>query len=261
MIKVLQVYRTFFPDTQGGLEEVIRQIAINVTSSQVRVFSISRNISEPDKVDVDGITVYRVPLSFELASCSFAFRGLEVYRELVDWADIINYHFPWPFGDLLHLLYGKNKKTVVTYHSDIVRQKWLLRLYRPIKRRFLSSVDRIVATSPNYFQTSDILQKYNQKVDIIPIGLDEKNYPAVDNEKKNKWSEIINGPFFLFIGVLGGFTTFSTFGNESFLLIKKEEIFLAMLYLCFTLIGGRYFKHSTRSHGDRSAACCNASWG
>ena len=29
MIKVLHVYKTFFPDTQGGLEEVIRQIDIN----------------------------------------------------------------------------------------------------------------------------------------------------------------------------------------------------------------------------------------
>lgn len=202
MIKVLHVYRTFFPDSQGGLEEVIRQISINVTSAQVRVFSISNKINEPDKVEVDGIPVYRVPLSFELASCSFAFKGLEVYRELVEWADIINYHFPWPFGDLLHLLYGKNKKTVVTYHSDIVRQKWLLKLYRPLKRRFLSSVDRIVATSPNYFQTSDILQKYNQKVDIIPIGLDEDNYPAADDERKKAWSKKINSPFFLFVGVL-----------------------------------------------------------
>ncbi|MCU7938556.1 MAG: glycosyltransferase [gamma proteobacterium symbiont of Bathyaustriella thionipta] len=201
-MKVLHVYRTFFPDSQGGLEEVIRQISINVAVAQVRVFSISNKINEPDKVEVNGISVYRIPLSFELASCSFAFRGLKLYKELVDWADIIHYHFPWPFVDILYGIYGKKKKSVVTYHSDIIRQKWLLKLYRPLMRRFLSSVDRIVATSPNYFQTSDILQEYNQKVDIIPIGLDEKNYPAVDANRQKIWRETIHSPFFLFIGVL-----------------------------------------------------------
>ena len=202
MIKVLHVYRTFFPDTQGGLEEVIRQISLNVVSVQTRIFCISKEIKKPDIVTVNGISVYRIPLSFELVSCGFAFRGLDVYKSLVEWTDIINYHFPWPFGDILHLLYAQNKKTVITYHSDIIRQKNLLKLYRPLMRKFLASVDRIVATSPNYFQSSKVLQAYNKKVDIIPIGLDEQSYPQVDENIKSYWFKKINAPFFLFIGVL-----------------------------------------------------------
>jgi len=202
MIKVLHVYRTFFPDTQGGLEEVIRQICINSRVADMRVFTISKQIKKPDIVHVDGIHVYRIPLSFELASCSVSFSGLDVYKDLVAWADIINYHFPWPFADVLHFLYAKHKKTVITYHSDIVRQKALLYLYRPLKQRFLSDVDKIIATSPNYFQTSKVLQKYRQKVDIIPIGLDENIYPLVEYDKKIFWKNKINSPFFLFVGVL-----------------------------------------------------------
>ena len=78
----------------------------------------------------------------------------------------------------------------------------LLKLYRPLKRKFLSSVDRIVATSPNYFQTSRVLQTYNNKVEVIPIGLDEKSYPPVDEERTTFWREKINSTFFLFVGVL-----------------------------------------------------------
>lgn len=204
MIKVLQVYRTFFPDTQGGLEEAIRQVCLNAVSVDSRVFSISAAIQEPDVVIVNGISVYRVPLSFEVASCSFAFKGLEVFKELVDWADIINYQFPWPYGDILHLLYvrGKNKKTLVSYQSDIIRQKMWLKLYRPIMMKFLSSVDCIVASSPNYFQTSNILQKYHRKVEVISIGLDESSYPPVDKERQVYWQAKMNKPFFLFVGVL-----------------------------------------------------------
>ena len=202
MIKVLHVYRTFFPDTQGGLEEVIRQICLNTKLVNTRVFSISKAIKTPDVVKVDGISVYRLPLAFELASCSIALKGLSIYKELVEWADIINYHFPWPFGDMLHLLNGANKKTIVTYHSDVVRQKWLLKLYRPLQKKFLSTVDRIVATSPNYFQTSEVLQTYQHKVEVIPIGLDENYYPCVTEEKQNYWRNYIKVPFFLFVGVL-----------------------------------------------------------
>ena len=34
-LKVLHVYRTYFPDTQGGLEEVIRQICLNTRAEGV----------------------------------------------------------------------------------------------------------------------------------------------------------------------------------------------------------------------------------
>ena len=202
MVKVLHIYRTFFPDTQGGLEEVIRQISLNTTEVETRIFTISQHIHEPDIVEVDGIQVYRIPLLFEVASCSVAYRGLDVFKNLVSWADILNYHFPWPFADILNLLYAKGKRSVLTYHSDIIRQKNLLKLYRPLKRQFLSSVDKIVATSPNYFQTSKVLQKYKNKVEIIPIGLDETSYPIVDQERKSYWQNKISGTFFLFVGVL-----------------------------------------------------------
>jgi len=51
---------------------------------------------------------------------------------------------------------------------------------------------------------------------------------------------IINGEIrpLLIIGLLGGFTTFSTFGSESFDLFKKSEFFIAILYICLTVIIG-----------------------
>ena len=44
-MRVLHVYRTYFPDTQGGLEEAIRQICAStkVHGVENRVFMLSRN--------------------------------------------------------------------------------------------------------------------------------------------------------------------------------------------------------------------------
>ena len=66
----------------------------------------------------------------------------------------------------------------MTYHSDIVRQKTLLRLYQPLKHRFLQSVDTIVATSPNYLASSAVLDRYRDKTRTITYGLDKSIYPA-----------------------------------------------------------------------------------
>ncbi len=70
--------------------------------------------------------------------------------------------------------YAASFKSLRTPLSRITR-----RFYGPLMRRFLDDVSCIVATSPNYFATSDILSRYSEKVEVIPIGLDEDAYPRV----------------------------------------------------------------------------------
>ena len=110
-----------------------------------------------------GHVVHRARLDLQLASTGFPERVQE-FRELAAEADVVNYHFPWPFMDLVHFLTGMNKPSVVTYHSDIIRQRVLLKLYRPLMGAFLHSVDRIAVASPNYFSTSDVFfRQYREK--------------------------------------------------------------------------------------------------
>ena len=65
---------------------------------------------------------------------------------------------------------------------------------------FLSSVDCIVAASPNYAKTSLTLQKFASKVKVIPYGLDENSYPKVCDNKLEYWKNRCGEKFFLFIG-------------------------------------------------------------
>ncbi|CAK8737809.1 hypothetical protein SODG_001538 [Sodalis praecaptivus] len=95
---------------------------------------------------------------------------------------------------------ANNKPTVVTYHSDIVKQKFILRMYTPLMRHFLGDVDRIVASSPNYVATSPILQRYLAKVSVIPFGLDRASYPPADKAREAQWRNRFGERFFLFIG-------------------------------------------------------------
>jgi fluoride exporter len=53
-----------------------------------------------------------------------------------------------------------------------------------------------------------------------------------------KWIISPNLRLFIFIGVLGGFTTFSTFGLESFYLLKGGEIKLFLFNVIFSNLFG-----------------------
>lgn len=202
-MKVLHFYKTYYPDSFGGVEQVIYQLANGSRHLGIdtKVLSLTRK-SEPGIIELSGHKVVRCRSNFNLASTDFSFSAFWKFNELAKNVDIIHYHFPWPFMDMISLLSNTNKPSVVTYHSDIVRQKNLLNLYRPLKNKFLKSVNSIVATSPNYLMTSNVLQLYRDKVDIIPIGLDRDLYSSASVERTQFWRSRLGNKFFLFIGVL-----------------------------------------------------------
>lgn len=202
-MRVLHFYRTYFPETQGGGEEVIRQICLNSRQHGVtsRVLTLC---DEPAAAPLRRreATVYQLKRNLEIASCSMGLSAIAEFHRQAAWADIVHYHFPWPFADLCHFLSRVDKPSVVTYHSDIIRQQGLLRLYRPLMHRFLGSVSRIVATSPQYAASSPVLRCHAAKVDVIPIGICETSYThpsaAALARAEARWGR----DFFLFVGVL-----------------------------------------------------------
>ncbi|MYM69967.1 glycosyltransferase [Pseudoduganella sp. FT55W] len=201
-MRVLHFYKTYYPDTWGGIEQVIRQLCVGTGRLGVtnEVLTLSR--SGPSEIEFEGHIVHRVPLDFEVASTGFSFAAIRKLARLARKADVIHYHFPWPFMDLAHFMARINKPSVVTYHSDIVRQKNLLRVYSPLKRRFLRSVDTVVATSPNYLASSPVLKRFAHKTRTITYGLDKSIYPVASEQLKAKWRAQVGERFFLFVGVL-----------------------------------------------------------
>lgn len=202
-MKILHFYRTYYPDSFGGVEQVIRQM---VTGSarlgiQAEVLTLTRE-KQNMELEFEGHTVHRVPLNIEIASTGFSWSAFSRLKQLAKTADIVHYHFPWPFMDMAHFACQIKKPSVVTYHSDIVRQKYLFKLYQPLQNRFLNSVDKIVATSPNYLATSATLARYQAKTEVITYGLDAAIYPTPSNQLLGQWRARFPAPFFLFVGML-----------------------------------------------------------
>lgn len=217
-IKVLHVYRTYFPDPPGGLQEAIRQICLSTKKYNVesRIFTLSPS-PEPNELDFPEGKVFRYRSVMAPASCDIALPNIiSEFKKAAEWADIINYHFPWPFADFLNLFIDKNKAKVMTYHSDIVRQKALGMMYSPLMQKMLRSMDYVVPTSQNYANTSVTLTKYvkDEQLKIVPLGIrDISSEAELADEAENNILEglnILNKKFVLALGVLRYYKGFHT---------------------------------------------------
>lgn len=201
MIKVLHFYKTYYPNSFGGIEQVIYQLAEGGMSKGIE----SHVLSLSDQASVQSLKIGHhyssyVKTNLTLASTPLALSAFSDFSKLAKQVDLIHYHFPWPFMDLVHFATRVKKPFIISYHSDIVKQKNLLRLYKPLMYKFFASAAHIVASSPNYMATSEALKHFKDKVSVIPYGLDRASYPLVDQSCKDKWQHQFGNRFFLFIG-------------------------------------------------------------
>ncbi|WP_224268032.1 glycosyltransferase [Haloprofundus salinisoli] len=194
---VLQASKFYYPQV-GGIEKVVRQLAEGHASSGYshRVLAAGTNLLGQSE-RVNEIPVHRVGSFGSLQSVPLTPLFPAYLRRAARQADIVHYHVPNPVAVLSHISAGINVPTVVTYHSDIIRQKTALKLYEPVLRRFLENVDQVVTTSPRLLKHSPFLNDYREKCQVIPLAID---VTGIETSKRNNKST--GNPFVLFVGRL-----------------------------------------------------------
>ena len=213
-MRVLHVFKWYYCDSKGGAEKAIQQLVASskkegVESSvlciakdghgePLRPFSFSATSSKGDQ----GENIYRCAPTLSFDSITLSIRMGYEFAHLAKKHDLIHYHFSFPQQDIMHLLVRPRCPSLVTYHSDIVRQRFLSIMYTPIMNAFLSRVDAVVASSENYLSSSKVLQRFKKKTVVIPYGLDEKSYPNPSLEMQGIWRDKVGEDFFLFVGAL-----------------------------------------------------------
>ena len=200
-LRILHVYKVYLPEDESGAPRVIWQIAEGLAPYGVEshVLALAQKPAA-GPIKIGRHVVHQARRDFDLASTGLSFSVFRKFRDLARGADIVHYHHPWPLQDLMHFFVRPRCPSVVTYHSDIVKQRFILPFYRPLMHRFLASVDHIVATSPDYLETSPVLRRVAAKTSVIPIGLPEREAP--NESDLRKWRDRVGEGFFLFVGVL-----------------------------------------------------------
>jgi glycosyltransferase involved in cell wall biosynthesis len=104
-----------------------------------------------------------------------------VRRELASGrCNLLHLHAPNPLGDVAGLLFGRDVPLVMSWHSDIVKQRFLRRVYRPFQQRTIDRADRILVFTPGHFTSSLQLQGrgVENKLRVIPAGFDTARLDA-----------------------------------------------------------------------------------
>lgn len=200
-MKALQIYKTYYPDTVGGVEQVIKTIHLETQKLGVSQSLITVSNHLEDGL-IDNMPIIRFKKNLEIASCPFSFNFFKNFKKIANQYDILHFHYPWPFADFTDLLTFTNKPSLVTFHADALKHPTLKALYAPVQNRFLKKVNRIVATSEPLMQKSPVLQSFQNKCTVIPIGIDPLNYETPALAKLSEWENKIGKDFALFVGVL-----------------------------------------------------------
>ncbi|TDB37590.1 MAG: glycosyltransferase [Actinobacteria bacterium] len=198
----------YYPPHLGGIEYHVRDLANALAARGHGVRAIVANEGPQALTEViDGVEVTRLGRTFAISSAPVAFgmaRALRAEATRADPADVLHLHSPYPWGELEWLRARPGIPTVLTYHSDIVRQRLMLKGYAPFLRRVLDRADLIIATSPDMVVHSEFLAPRAAKCRVVPFGIDVDAFsatPAV-TARASQIRSAHQRPIVLFVGRL-----------------------------------------------------------
>jgi len=196
-MKILQTPVRFHPFI-GGVENYVYNLSRELVGlgHEVTVLCANETKSEREEL-LDGIRVRRLPYIGKIANTNIT-PGLpiEILREDFD---LIHAHLPTPWSADWSAIVAKIRRRplILTYHNDIVGSGFASRvahLYNHTALKFLlKQADKILITQPKYLKSSPYLKGYEDKVVVIPVGVDVERFRPMHSDKLN------NSIFFLSI--------------------------------------------------------------
>lgn len=169
--KILQLGK-FYP-IRGGVEKVMYDLMMGLSAQGVdcdMMCALSEGASQTMALN-EHARLIGCHTWFKAAATMIAPDMILRLRKLCGEYDIIHVHHPDPMAALALGLSGFKGKVVLHWHSDILKQKTLLKLYKPLQKWLVRRADVIVGTTPVYVKESPFLQDCQHKVTYLPIGI------------------------------------------------------------------------------------------
>ena len=168
-MRILHIYKDYFP-VLGGIENHVRMLA---EAQVARGHDVTVLVTSPNRNSrIENMNGVRVIFASRLLNLSSAPISVALFQRVSALeTEITHLHAPYPVGEVAQWWFGKTRATILTYHSDIVRQKIMGAFYMPLLHRVLAHVDTIIATSPNYIETSRVLTRWKNNCVVVPLGI------------------------------------------------------------------------------------------
>lgn len=174
--RVLVVNKLYPPDI-GGIENVAADI-VEELSDKIEFYVLTCQKRGKRSIERRGnVTIERCSSWGVLRSVPISLEFLWRYRQLAPHFDLVHFHEPSPLGTLCGVVFGF-PHGVVTFHSEVLRQRVLKLFYSPLQKLLLDRVDAIMPTSPNLAEHVKALRNRNKKSRTVPLGIDGTHLEA-----------------------------------------------------------------------------------
>lgn len=190
----------YYPPHVGGMETHVRSLCKELRRDievEVIVANDNRNTIEET---IEGVKVTRVGTLLNFAAAPVCLGMVRKIRETD--ADIVHLHLPNPTAILAYIVSRHSGRLIVTYHSDIIRQKLLGAAFWPFLRHILKKAQVIIVGSPNYIETSRILSKFRDKCRVVPFGIPFEEFQQRNTEEVAKIRKLYGTRIVLGVGRL-----------------------------------------------------------
>lgn len=154
----------------GGMETHLQQLATSLKEHVDTKVIVANHLRSTSVEWRDGIEVTRIGRALDLAGapiCPLMARKIAQAR-----ADLVHLHVPNPAAVIALMASRYRGRVVVTWHSDIVRQRILGKAFQPVMQAFIRRCSSVIVSSPNYIQSSQFLIDNREKCRIIPFGIE-----------------------------------------------------------------------------------------
>ncbi len=191
----------FYPPVRGGMETALQALCEGEQGRVATQALVAHTRPVTVRERLNGVPVTRVA---RLGTV----RSLPICPTLPRWfawtpADLVVLHEPNPFGLLAYLVNRRRPPLVVWFHSEVVRQRWLGRLYRRLLDGALRDAARVVVTSPSFARRAAALQGVRNKCVVVPFGIALERFAG--SRPVDRLAELRNAyphGFVLFVGRL-----------------------------------------------------------
>jgi glycosyltransferase involved in cell wall biosynthesis len=201
-LHVLQIGK-YYPPHIGGMETHLRTLCGELSKLlKVRAL-VAHNSRETREDTVDGVEVTRLGTLMRLSGAPLCLDMPRAIKESE--ADIVHLHLPNPGAAIACLASGFQGPIVLTWHSDIVRQRLLRNAFAPIERRLVKKACAIIASSPDYVAYSPVLYEHRTRCRVIPFGISAEKFHKSDPAAVRRIRERFGGRVLLSIGRMVGY--------------------------------------------------------
>jgi rhamnosyl/mannosyltransferase len=169
----------------GGIETHVKSLTEGLAAAGVDVtnlvYDLGRTAGGATRTVEQGVRIVAVPCFGTLASLALAPGTFAMVRQLA-WEepfDIVHAHFPDPLG-FASLPFAGRAGRVASWHSDIVRQETLGKVYGAAARWLFDPLDAVAGATPSHLDSTQMKAFRPRAHHVVPYGVDLGRFVATD---------------------------------------------------------------------------------